>query len=107
MTEQLETVRDIESLSKFETKNVIVKNNVATCFVSALAGKPMYFLNDFITEKEEYRLAKVVESLMALTSRDSILPVHFREQLLFFMQSHSKMIVDILGQSAPASSYTT
>ena len=94
--------RSIDTLATLTSKNALTQNNVVTCMVSALTGHAMNFMHEMNTSKEEYVFAKVVESIMSLTSRQSIMPLHFREQLLVYMQSHSRLVIELLAQTTPS-----
>ena len=54
-----------------------------------------------------YELSKAAETCLALTSHVKIMPFHFREQVLLYSLTRSRLALSLLGSGSPSGSYQT
>lgn len=58
-----------------------------------------------IKTSEKYKLCKSIESTIQLTKPVMILPFHFREVVLLYKLTRSRLTLDMLNAGSPSGSY--
>lgn len=80
--------------------NVNEKNPILLAFLEGLQG-------DSKAPCSVYQLCKVIECCMALTVQVAVLPIHFREAILLYKITRSRMAMNVISGYAPHGAYTT
>ena len=97
------------SLQDFLTINPVEyvqeRNAVLVGFLMGIANESMHSL--MTQTNSAYRLAKTLESVMGLTTTNIILPIHFRESILQYSLSPSRLALQVHGSSGCHASYKT
>ena len=103
-------MRDIQNLMELNLNDYLLSlNGVVRAFVCGIAEQDIdrSSKNVNIEDKTAYLLCKSVESILNLTSLHAVLPIHFRESVLLYVMTGSKLALLTVGGGSPYGSYQT
>ena len=107
---ELSKYRDLDSLLALDCTQSPA-NKTILAFLSGLSGTPASGPECSSQHQEYtnklYQLYKCVESVMHQTGRNLSLPAHFREAVLIYTLTGSKLALKILGSGGPHVSYNS
>ena len=86
----------LKTLLSTQTERHDSSGTTITAFISGLAGAPLLGSSNS-PAYTSYKLYKTVESVLILTAVNLILPMHFRESILIYTLTGSKLALQILG----------
>ena len=96
--------RNVSEFQKFRVKHLqLNQNKVIVKFIKGVTGIPK---DEILTSSKEYMLTKTVESILHLGTA-AVLPLHFRESLVLYSVTKSKLALQILTYSGAHASYAT
>ena len=100
--------RNMEQLMKLDLKKYLSEMNAVVWeFICGVASVNSADQSDSGSggEKNVYKLCKSVESILNLSAAHTVLPVHFRESVLLYVLTGSKLALTTVGGASPHSSY--
>ena len=98
----LSNEKTMESLLCLEPSNYLAeRNETLVGFFSGICNSSL----DEMTENKRFLLCKTVESVMNLSAGHLLLPFHFRESILLYSMTGSKVALSMLGSSGPHGGY--
>jgi Tfp pilus assembly protein PilN len=90
--------RSLSDLCEINLESLKKSNPVVEAFLTELSPK-------VIQKKHMYQLCKTVESILNLTSMNQTLPLHFRESVILYSMTGSRLALKVLGAGGAHSSY--
>ena len=110
-TMELSSRKTIDSMLKLDIGMYVRERNpVLIGFLLGVTNKALDFFENKTEPPEQqtmYKICKTVESIMNLSAYRVLLPLHFRDTLLLYSLTGSKLALSILSSSTAHGSYTT
>ena len=107
--------RDIEQLLQMDISKYLSEFNPVLCaFVCGVSGMSIDDYNSIVKGESltydtnvTYSLCKTIETILNLCATHVVLPVHFRESIILYVLTGSKLALTTIAAASPYGSYQT